>query len=80
VAGREYRLLVEGRLSDQVAAAFEGMTLQYEDRNTALVGAVRDQAELQALLQRVSDLGLTLLSATAVEDGEERAKGPVRTN
>jgi hypothetical protein len=28
---------------------------------------VRDQAELQAMLRRVADLGLTLLSATALE-------------
>jgi hypothetical protein len=41
------------------------MTLTREGGKTTLVGRVRDQAELQGLLQRVSDLGLTLLSATA---------------
>jgi hypothetical protein len=64
---RVYRLTVEGELSDRVRPAFEGMTLTRAHGTTVLVGAVRDQAELQAVLRRVSDLGLTLLSATALE-------------
>ena len=68
MAGREYRLVVEGELSDQTAPAFAGMALTRENGKTVLVGPVRDQAELQGLLRRISDLGLTLLSATAVED------------
>jgi hypothetical protein len=65
---RQYRLVVAGELSDQIGLAFEGMALSREEGNTMLVGPVRDQAELQGLLQRVSDFGLTLLSATALED------------
>jgi hypothetical protein len=68
VAVREYRLTVEGELSDTLRPAFEGMTLTREEGKTMLVGRVRDQAELQGLLQRVSDLGLTLLSATAIDE------------
>jgi hypothetical protein len=68
VADRDYRLIVKGELSDRLAVAFEGMTLTRAEGNTALTGQVRDQAELQALLQRVSDLGLTLLAATAIDD------------
>jgi hypothetical protein len=70
---REYRVIVEGELSDRVASAFEGLTLAHDKGNTVLVGPVRDQAELQGLLQRVSDLGLTLLSATAIDQSPERA-------
>lgn len=66
---RRYRLVVEGELSDRVEAAFHGMTLTREAGNTSLEGVVRDQAELQGLLRRVTDFGLTLLSATAL--GEE---------
>jgi len=51
--------------------AFEGMTLTRADGNTTLTGCVRDQAELQGLLQRVSGLGLTLLEASAVQAGTE---------
>ena len=53
-------------------SAFEGMTLTRERGNTVLSGPVRDQAELQGLLSRVSDFGLTLLSAVAVEDQPAR--------
>lgn len=64
---REYRLVVEGELSDDVESAFDGMTLTRERGKTLLVGPVVDQAELQGLLQRVSDLGLNLISATALD-------------
>jgi hypothetical protein len=47
------------------------MTLIRGDGTTHLVGRLRDQAELYGLLQRVSDLGLTLLTATVVDDGDE---------
>jgi hypothetical protein len=74
---REYRLTVLGELSDRAGAAFEGMTMTREDGTTVLVGLVRDQAHLQGLIQRVSDLGLTLLSANAI--GEELEEGPAET-
>ena len=66
---REYRLTVEGERSDAAGRAFEGMTLTRERGRTQLVGRVRDQAELHGLLQRVSDLGLTLLNASVADEG-----------
>jgi hypothetical protein len=71
VHGRQYRLTVEGELSQRAGLAFAGMTLTRDHGKTVLVGPVRDQAELQGILQRVSDLGLTLLSASA-DDEEDR--------
>ena len=68
MATRSYRLTVQGELSDNLQPAFPGMELTRSDGNTALTGDVRDQAELQGLLQRVSSLGLTLLEAKAVDD------------
>jgi hypothetical protein len=47
------------------------MTLTRGAGTTLLVGRLRDQAELHGVLQRVSDLGLTLLNATVVDEGEE---------
>ncbi len=64
---RTYRLEVEGELGDLVETAFRGMSVYYDDGNTVLVGLVRDQAELGGLLQHVWDLGLTLLSVTAMD-------------
>jgi hypothetical protein len=68
VADRTYRLTVEGELSDDLALAFPGMALTRADGRTALTGTVRDQPELHGLLQRTSDLGLTLLEATALDE------------
>jgi hypothetical protein len=64
---RDYRLVVDGELSDEVGRAFEGMSLTRERGRTVLVGTVRDQAQLQGLLQRFSELGLTLLSVSELE-------------
>jgi hypothetical protein len=72
MAERECRLTVEGELSDQAGQAFDGMSLSREAGNTVLVGRVSDQPQLQGLLQRVSDLGLTLLSATLGEEETSR--------
>ena len=47
------------------------MKLTRDSGNTTLVGPVRDQAELQALLRRVSDLGLTLLAATTRDEDNQ---------
>lgn len=66
---RKYRLVVGGELSDRFQGAFEGFELTHEDGNTVLVGPVRDQAELQGLLRRLSDFGLVLVSATSVDGG-----------
>jgi hypothetical protein len=70
MAAREYSLLVEGELSDELGSAFAGMTLTRKEGKTSLVGRVRDQAELQGLLQRLSNLGLTLLSASTTDEDE----------
>jgi hypothetical protein len=64
----DYRVVVDGELSDDIERAFEGMSLRRETGKTVLVGTMRDQAQLQAVLQRISDLGLTLLSVRALND------------
>jgi hypothetical protein len=65
---RAYEVIVGGELSDDAATVFTGMTLERSDGNTILSGRMRDQAELQDLLTRISDLGLTLLSAHSLDD------------
>ncbi len=69
---REYRLVVEGELGPRAAQAFEGMTVSSACGTTVLVGRVRDQAELQGYLGRIADLGLTLISAAAVDEVADR--------
>jgi hypothetical protein len=67
VSCRTYQLMVEGELSPLAARAFAGMRVTPIAGNTVIAGPVRDQAELHAVLGRVADLGLTLVSATAVQ-------------
>ena len=72
--GREYRLVVDGELSDHVGGTFADLTLTSDRGTTVLAGHIRDQSELQGILQRISDLGLTLLSATAIDDPAGRRR------
>ena len=64
---RDYRLVVEGELGPLATRAFDGMAVTAGCGSTCITGPVRDQSELHAVLQRVRDLGLTLVSLAAVE-------------
>ena len=61
-------LTIEGELGELAREVFEGASVRTEHGNTVVV--VRDQAELSPM-QRIWDLGLTMLSAA-------RTDGPVR--
>lgn len=65
---RDYHMIVEGELSPAVARAFEGMQMTPVAGMTVIAGPVRDQSELHALLQRIGDLGLTLVNLAVVPD------------
>ena len=64
----QFFLVVEGELSDRTALAFDGMSLTRESGTTTLVGPVQDQAQLQRLFDRLAGLGLTLVSANALDE------------
>ncbi len=72
MGSREYRLVVQGELSDRMQLAFEGMDLTRDGGTTTLTATIRDQAELQGVLQRITELGLTLLDLTAIDDPARR--------
>ena len=59
------RIVVRGELSQRYSTAFEGMSLLAEDGQTVITGLVVDQAHLHGLLDRISDLGLELVSVNA---------------
>jgi hypothetical protein len=69
---RTVRITVRGRLSERLAAAFDGMTAVRRSGATELVGQVVDQARLLGLLARIRDLGLELESVT-VSDADPAA-------
>jgi hypothetical protein len=63
-----YEIRVRGHLSDEWHSWFDGMTIELEaDGTSRLFGSVADQAALHGLLRKVRDLGLHLISVTAVE-------------
>ena len=68
VTASRYRLVVEGELGERYCSAFEGMEVEHREGNTILVGDVTDQAHLQGLLERVSRLGLKLISVTPASE------------
>jgi hypothetical protein len=64
-ASERYAIRVEGQLSARWAAHFCGMAMSTESTSTTLIeGRVEDQAALHALLRKVRDLGLELVSVT----------------
>jgi hypothetical protein len=63
-----YEIRLRGRLPARWAAWFDGMTLTTtDDGTTVLTGPVIDQAALHGVLQKVRDLGLPLISLTALD-------------
>ena len=63
----DIRIRVRGRLSERLAAAFDGMRPVRRSGATELVGEVVDQTQLHGLLARVRDLGLELESVSVVD-------------
>jgi hypothetical protein len=63
-----YEIRLGGRLDERWAGWFDGMTVaDAGDGTTVIRGAVPDQAALHGLLQRVRDLGLSLISVTRTD-------------
>ncbi len=67
-----YEIRVAGHLSPQWMDWFEGLTVILEENgNTLLSGPVADQAALYALLKKVRDTGLTLVSVNLIHSNQE---------
>jgi hypothetical protein len=61
-----YHIRVKGQLSPQWSEWFDGMTVAPDESgDTTISGPVADQPALHALLVKVRDLGLTLVSVTS---------------
>ena len=67
MAPATYRITVRGKLSERFASAFEGMTLEPEEGETALVGRIVDQGQLYGMLERLRDFGLEVVRLEQVE-------------
>jgi hypothetical protein len=58
-----YRIRIKGRLDASWSDWFTGLEISMdEDGHTVLTGSLRDQSELNAVLNRLHQLALTLIS------------------
>ena len=65
---RRYEIRLKGRLDSSWADWLGGMSLTHaSDGTTVLAGPVADQAALHGLLQKLRDLGVTLISVNESE-------------
>ena len=63
----QYEIRVEGHLDLSWSVWFDGLTINHDESGeTILSGPVADQAALHGLLNRVRDLGLTLISVIPI--------------
>jgi len=64
-----YQIRVKGHLDNALANWFDGLTVSnLEEGDALLSGPLADQAALQGILKRISDLGLTLVSVNSVQE------------
>ena len=70
-----YQIRVKGHLDEALASSFEGLTItNQEDGDALLTGHIRDQAALQGVINRISNLGLTLISVNPAPEDETDLK------
>ena len=67
-AGKAYRIVVRSELSERYAAAFEEMEMEADSGLTVLTGKVIDQPHLYGILDRLSGMGLELLSVQCLPE------------
>jgi hypothetical protein len=69
-----YQIKVKGYLDSNWSEWFGGLTVTYDEHdNTILTGPVVDQAALYGILNRIRDLGLTLVSVNCVDSDSDDA-------
>ncbi|RIK29023.1 MAG: hypothetical protein DCC56_14265 [Anaerolineae bacterium] len=71
----QYQIKIKGHLDDSWKDSFEGMTISnLENGEVLLSGSIQDQSALQGILNRISNLGLTLISVNAASEEETKPK------
>jgi hypothetical protein len=66
-----YEVRVEGVLDGRWSDWFEGLEVKSEGGETILAGTLPDQPALHGVLDKVRDLGLTVLGVRRLPPGEE---------
>jgi hypothetical protein len=67
-----YQIRVKGHLDETLESWFEDFTIaNQEDGDALLTGHIQDQAALHGILNRISNLGLTLISVNSVPEEDQ---------
>jgi hypothetical protein len=67
----EYHIWVKGHLPSQWSGLFEGMEISQDPcGDTLLSGPLKDQAALYGLLNKLQNLGVSLISVNPLKPGE----------
>ena len=74
-AGKTYRIVVRSELSERYSVAFEEMEMETKGGLTVLTGKSMDQPQLYSILDRLSGLGLELLSVHCLPEGSRDDTG-----
>jgi hypothetical protein len=69
-----YEIRVEGILHEMWSDWFEGMRIEIVGDATVLSGTLPDQSALHGILDKVRDLGLTVINVRRVLPGEGRTE------
>jgi len=65
-----YQVRIKGHLSSQWTDWFGGLTVSLENNGDTVLTGVVDQAALHALLNKVRDLGMQLLSVSRTNSSQ----------
>lgn len=70
-----YQIRVKGHLDETLRSWFDGFDVtNQEDGDALLTGHIQDQAALHGILNRISNLGLTLVSINSIPEEEPEDK------
>ena len=74
VEAMTYQIRVQGWLDEARLAQFAAVSLYYVNKETVITAVLSDQSALYGFLNRLRDLGVTLISLQFVEE-EKTAEG-----
>ena len=66
-----YQICLEGILDERWLRWFEGLEVMINDDDQTIIHGVFDQSALHGLLNRIRDLGVTLISVQRYPDKKE---------
>ena len=67
-----YQIRVQGRLDEARIAQFAAVSFGYVNQDTVITAVLPDQSAVYGFLNRLRDLGVTLISFQTAENAEEK--------